>query len=151
MPASEGFGAVADVEGEMSEHVWQAGMLALFIYPVYSDLRKREFHPLPPILMALILIVTSGTFHPAGMIPGVLLLLIGRISHEQIGYGDGLFCLCLGSCMGISRMTGLLMWALLLSAAGGIFMLLAGKADRKTEMPFLPFLFAAYWLIQGWG
>lgn len=80
----------------------------------------------------------------AGCIPGSVSLLFSLATGEKIGKGDGLLLLALG--IGFGWEETLLFWmsALLLATAMGILFLILKKATRKTELPFLPFLFWGY-------
>lgn len=75
--------------------------------------------------------------------PGLLLLLLARITGENIGYGDGISVLLVGGMAGIRNCIGALCVSLLLLSLVALVLLVIKRADRKTKIPYLPFLFAA--------
>lgn len=85
-----------------------------------------------------------------GLIPGVIILLLAKVSGEQIGRGDAWELIYMGNWLG---------WSYCLTALGialsGIFLtsallLVLGRAKRNTRIPFVPFLFAGVviWLTK---
>jgi leader peptidase (prepilin peptidase)/N-methyltransferase len=79
-----------------------------------------------------------------GVVIGVLILLLYRITKGEIGEGDGWLLIVTGIFLGISRNFELLMSGLLLAAVCSLFLLLFKKAGKKKEIPFIPFLFLGY-------
>lgn len=75
-----------------------------------------------------------------GAIPGGISLLLSYVSKEQIGYGDGVVIVFIGMLLGISKVVGIFWIALLLLVFFSVCLLIAKKAKKKTEVPFLPFL-----------
>ena len=82
-----------------------------------------------------------------GLVPGVVLLFVAWITKEKIGIGDGLLLLSLGFGYGIESMMLLLAAAFGAAAVKSMVLLVFGRANRKTEIPFLPFLFVG-WLVS---
>lgn len=80
------------------------------------------------------------------LLPGIGLIVLARLTHENIGYGDGIVVLLLGIWKGFLNSLSVLVAALFLLSLWGILLLLSGKGHRKTRIPFVPFLLAA----QGW-
>lgn len=78
-----------------------------------------------------------------GLLPGGILLLISKVCGEAVGRGDCYVVGALGALTGAKNVTELLFTALLFSAVWGILLMLQKKADRKTPLPFMPFLLAA--------
>lgn len=77
------------------------------------------------------------------LLPGLFLLLAGRLSRWQIGAGDGAVILIMGLWLGFEKTIVVLTMGLFLCSifCGGLVLL--KKAGRKTEIPFIPFLLAA--------
>ena len=79
-----------------------------------------------------------------GILPGVLLLVLSRVSGGAIGEGDGLFFVVGGIYMGFSASITLLLYGALLNGAvcAVIYLkgILAGEDRRKVTVPFLPCL-----------
>lgn len=86
----------------------------------------------------------------AGLIPGVALLLLAYVTRESIGKGDGLVLCVVGVYCGVVRVLAVLGMALVLSSLLAMVLLVARRAGRKTELPFLPCLFAGYLLCMVW-
>lgn len=78
-----------------------------------------------------------------GLIPGLLLLLLNRITGGDPGKGDGLCVLGLGLWLGLRRLLPALLAAGFLLALPGAVGCLIKKKTMKTTLPFLPFLSAA--------
>ena len=86
----------------------------------------------------------------AGLVPGAMLLLTSFCTKESIGYGDGMVLCVLGIFLGIRRSLAVFGMALVFAALSAIILLALKKAGRKTELPFLPCLFAGYLLSLVW-
>lgn len=79
-----------------------------------------------------------------GMATGVVFLLFSKCSKESIGYGDSWMILNLGIFMGLWKILAVLGTAFLCSTVVAVTGMIAGKWDRKTRIPFYPFLVAGY-------
>lgn len=80
----------------------------------------------------------------AGILPGMLVLGAGRLTKGGIGAGDGWILCVTGIYLGFYKNMQLFFTALLFSAISGVVLIAAKKANRKTELAFVPFLLAAY-------
>lgn len=127
-----------------------------------SDIRNREVSVIAGIgssVWAVILRMAMGelrwnvngaAFLCKAVIPGILLLLAGRITRQAIGYGDGILILVCGFYLG-GRTAGLLfLTGLFCLFPVSLVLLISGKAKREQELPFAPFLLTAYmiWILQ---
>lgn len=79
---------------------------------------------------------------PVGL--GILFLLIGLISGGKLGMGDGWVLTALGVMLDVETYLRMLCGGLLLSAITAVILLTVFRKNRKTEIPFVPFLFFAY-------
>lgn len=79
-----------------------------------------------------------------GILIGALILLLYHVTKGEIGEGDGWLLIVTGIFLGIGRNFELLMSGLLLAAVCSLFLILFKKADKKKEIPFIPFLFLGY-------
>lgn len=86
----------------------------------------------------------------AGLVPGIVVLVLAFATRESIGTGDGLVVCLLGLFGGWQQCVGVFGMALVLSAVLAIILLVCRKAGRKTELPFLPGLFGGYLLFFLW-
>ncbi len=75
----------------------------------------------------------------SSILPGIVLLLAGRMSKERIGYGDGWLVLALGMWISAERILKMLFWGMLLAVAAGMIL-------KKREVPFVPFLMIGFLL-----
>lgn len=85
-----------------------------------------------------------------GLLPGGISLFCSYITKGQLGIGDGLILAALG--LGLEFRNVVLLWvmAFCMAAVLAMFLLILKKARKKTEIPFVPFLFLGYtlcWII----
>lgn len=80
------------------------------------------------------------------ILPGLILLLLGKATGESIGYGDGYLFIIVGIYIGFIRTAGVLITALFLITIVSIFLLITRKANRGTELPFIPVVLISYFL-----
>jgi leader peptidase (prepilin peptidase)/N-methyltransferase len=82
-----------------------------------------------------------------GVMIGVGLLLCSLLSHESIGRGDGyLFCVT-GIYLGFWNNLFLLVVASVLSGIGALILLIAKRCAKTAQIPFVPFVLAAYLIL----
>lgn len=86
-----------------------------------------------------------------GSLPGIFLLIFGKLSGWAVGSADGIIVLVLGIYLGLWQVLSVLSGALLAAVLAAGFLLAVKKKDRKYEIPFIPFLFAGlvFHLITG--
>jgi len=77
-----------------------------------------------------------------GLIPGSILLLLSYITRGQIGPADALLTIVIGATVGIADCIVIVGSALFLVAPVSGVMLVCKRFDRKSRLPFVPFLFA---------
>lgn len=99
----------------------------------------------------LILGISSLSEWVYGLIPGLLLIIIAKLTEEKIGYGDGILLLILGNFMYFTEVWKLLQTAFLFVMIFSILLVISKKGDRKCEIPFLPFLWMSHTLLWGLG
>ncbi len=119
-------------------------VLAHLLLLSVEDIKERKL-----CLMVILELGVTGLFHSVctkvapALLPGFFLLLLGRTSGEKIGYGDGYLVLALGMWM-----TGSEIWRMI--ACGALLCVASAACLEKQELPFVPFLTAAY-LMGGQG
>lgn len=122
------------------------------------DVRTKKI-PLPVIgaaagcsLLAGMLLLRNGTCTAqelaASLMPGAALLLVALVTKEAVGLGDGLLLMATGPLFGWQRMLLCIAAALLLTTVASAVLLAVKKADRKTKIPFVPFLAAGMGVIS---
>lgn len=79
---------------------------------------------------------------PAGL--GLLFLLLSLASKGAVGMGDGWVLLALGCMLETGEYIRLIGCGILLTAVFSGILLMGYKKNRKTEIPFVPFLFFSY-------
>lgn len=150
------------------EEVMQSVYMALLVYLAiesHRDIKEREISVKNTIWFAIIAILqkagmcifqsidmTAGAAVLSllmALLPGVLLLLLSRITRQAIGYGDGLLLLVCGLYLGGKEAGVLFVTGLLILFPISLGLLISGHAKRKTQLPFAPCLLAAYllWLL----
>ena len=80
-------------------------------------------------------------FWAAGLLPGLLLLALGRGTKEAIGYGDGLSVITAGIYLGLWDTLETILLGLALASLWAACLMAGRKKGRKDRIPFLPFLF----------
>lgn len=76
------------------------------------------------------------------MVPGMAAFVLALLTKEQIGYGDAACLTVLGSVVPADTLWGAVKGGLFLLSLCSMILLLRKKAERKTTMPFIPFLTA---------
>lgn len=79
-----------------------------------------------------------------GIFPGLLLLIVSKVSRGQIGMGDGIVFCVTGIGLGLWLNIWLLMYSLLLAAVFGLLLMIVKRAGKRRAIPFMPFVFIAY-------
>lgn len=74
---------------------------------------------------------------------GLLLIILHKVTRGQIGVGDGLILCVTGISLGFYMNSILLINSLFLSAIFSIIYIIIKKVNRKTTIPFIPFVFIA--------
>ena len=85
------------------------------------------------------------------MIPGLFLLLIAKVTKENIGYGDGWVLLILGNFFSLMEILSILQIAVFFVMICSLALLCSKKVTGSYQIPFLPFLWGAHILLWGIG
>ncbi len=70
---------------------------------------------------------------------------------EGMGYGDFKLLAMLGAWLGWKPLFVVILTSSLVGATVGITMIVLGKTERSTQIPFGPYLAAAGWITVLWG
>ncbi len=138
--------------------VWILLGIFLVVGSVY-DLKTMNL-PQWLLIMGLIAGVAGGVYinyvtgkgcigFGLGLLPGIVILILACVTREQIGQGDGLIMLIIGSLLGLECSLIILWIGLMGSCVAGIGLLLIRRGNRKTRMPFIPFLLIGLLLAGG--
>jgi leader peptidase (prepilin peptidase)/N-methyltransferase len=77
------------------------------------------------------------------MICGGIVAVISIITKGSIGMGDAKLFACVGIWFGLQTTLGIMLIATMLSGFVGLILLTFKKVNRKTTMPFAPYVFLA--------
>lgn len=83
------------------------------------------------------------------LVPGMLLLLIAKVTREKIGYGDGWVVLILGNFLSITEVWYVLQMAMFIVITVSLILLCSKKVTAEYQIPFLPFLWVAHTFLWG--
>ncbi len=126
--------------------------ICLLIQSVW-DIRTKALPLRTSILIALCGLGYSAYMRRDGweiivaLIPGVLCLVIGYITRQAIGYGDGILLCALGMWYSCEVVVATFMIALIVAAMTGLVLLVLFQKSGKYEVPFVPFIFLS-WCIR---
>lgn len=145
---------VQDVkEDEMDESILVKIIVTILLsICCFFDVRKKQVPLIPIIIVGIIgmgyLIVREDRLsYIGGAIVGFLCIALGKLTKEALGYGDGYLLLAIGLMIGGRNNSILLVGSLFLSAFFAIGILIFKKGNRKSKIPFVPFLLAT-WILS---
>lgn len=136
------------------QQMFRYGIMAVFfILCSWCDIKTRKL-PAGLILLFAAAGIFVNIFWPmpyrmwiGGFLLGGGILLLGKLTGEQIGYGDGLILIVGAFFLTGKEMAVMFLTALFLCAVFAVFLFLAGRARRRMRLPFVPFLAAAFLLL----
>ena len=128
------------------------GLLIYFGILSVWDVRHREvpvYLLLAGLLAGLICGICGGGGWLVfmGVIPGLLLIFMGFLTKDKVGYGDGIMVIILGLVLGWPDSFVVYMLAqfgVLLFAVG---LMVVKRAPRDAQIPFAPFLAAGVFIM----
>lgn len=132
--------------------------LLFFIYMVictYTDIRNNTISLYLSIIFLLLSFIIN-LFHLSlslynigdivlSFIPGFITLLIGKLSNESIGYGDGIIFLLAGSYLGFWKCIGLVFFSMFFSSLFSLFLIIRRK-NLKQSFPLSPFILLGFFI-----
>lgn len=141
--------------------IFGAGLLVLMVLSA-EDLKNRKIHAGLMVMLGIgvcvlqgLWLVISGREDQVGMfhwcigaVPGIALLILGKLTGGRIGAGDGMVVLGVGLMTGGILSFRIFIWSLLLIFIFSCIGLMIGKLRRDSCIPFVPFYTIAY--IGGW-
>ena len=114
-----------------------------------SDLRSGRVWMPAAVLSALAALLWRLAFGEsvaegfAGMLPGVVLLVLARFTGEAVGRGDGAAVAAAGAALGFEKTFEMAFIAIFFAALWSIRLLVRSR-DLKQRFAFIPFLLAAH-------
>ncbi|MDD2972333.1 MAG: prepilin peptidase [Lachnospiraceae bacterium] len=130
-------------------------IISLLVITSISDLKRKRISNRVLIIYGILLLPVllwrcyQGRWEllkcvPWGVIPGLICLVLGKITREGIGFGDGYLIGIIGMYMGLSKIVGVVIIAFFLIALCSMVLMMIKRVSRKTELPFVPALLVAY-------
>jgi leader peptidase (prepilin peptidase)/N-methyltransferase len=117
------------------------------LFEGWQDKKRKKIFLLPVPIVAVAGMVLcfmqspeDAVFALLGALPGAVVLLLAYATGEKIGYGDGFVLMGSGVLLGLRMNLLMLLFGLFLAALNSIWILIRKKGNRKTEIPFVPFL-----------
>jgi len=117
------------------------------------DLHKKEV----PDVIILCFLLTGFIFASAeignvniyngiiGALAGAFIIyLLNFLSNGKIGEGDIKLILCLGLCLGLRNVLGIILYAFIIGGIVSVALILFKRRSRKEEIAFVPFIAAAF-------
>lgn len=138
----------------------RTGILLMLSFAAMTDIKTRSIPVIPVTAIAAVLLLlrffcfhqsTSPAAFLAGAVPGIFFFLVSIVSRGAAGSGDALLLLLLGVLAGFWNTLMISFLALVVTGGCGLVLMAAGKAGRKTGLPFVPFLLMAYVLLLSAG
>ena len=81
------------------------------------------------------------------LLPGVIFLLLSKLTKEKVGVGDGFVFLVIGICLGSSMTWMVCQLGLILSSVYSLLILLLKRGNRESQIAFIPFIWLAHFLL----
>ncbi len=126
-------------------------MLLFLFVAALIDYRKKEIPVYLPIVgfvpaITISIIIKSLTLLEIalGIAIGVVVLLLGKITKQAIGYGDGVVLICTGAALGFAKNLVLLVISLIIAACIGALLMFLKRKKKKDSVAFIPFLLSGY-------
>lgn len=131
--------------------MFEVGVIIWLLFGTISDLKYKRISKLYAYL-SIVFGLFAGVMHMGeewqgyaiGGCIGLFFFFIAKVTREQIGYGDAFVLTGLGFAIGIDAFMRLLAFSFFLVFLTSIFLLLFKKANRKTRLAYIPFLFLGY-------
>lgn len=142
----------------MWEMVKVVGVFFFLILCSLQDIKEKSLSVKMLILFGAAFFVMSLAFEGfscerrlAALAPGMTAFVLAFLTRQQIGYGDAACLVVLGNIVSADVLVGAIAGGLLLVSACSIVLLVRKRADRRTTLPFVPFLTAGMlWQIALW-
>ncbi len=128
-------------------------VMGLLSFEAVIDLKRREINIVFPIItgvFSVIFMLLSDDVSVAssliGLAEGVLLIALSFITDGQIGSGDGIILAATGLMLGWKDNLIMFFFSCLISAFVAVGLMGIKKADKKTKIPFIPFMVPGFFL-----
>lgn len=129
------------------QQMFRCGLAGIFLLIcTFQDMKTGKISGYLILLFGIVGIIVDIIFKIpwqmciSGILPGLGILVFGKLSKEQIGYGDGFVMSVMGLFLSGRENISLFLTALFLCSLCTIILFLKGKIRRQMTFPFLPFL-----------
>lgn len=133
--------------------VWKlvrtAGIVLFLLLCSVQDIKEKKISVKMLVLSGGLFLALSLLFDEISwerrmenMLPGVIAFMTAFLTREQVGYGDAVCLVVLGSVVSADILWGAILGGLFLLSACSVVLLMRKKAGRNTTLPFIPFLTA---------
>lgn len=138
---------------------WVILLVYLIVMAVWDVMHRRislEVSLVTAVFLAILRMVeiwnTGETLPTAflGVLTGVFLLFVSYVSQGGIGAGDGLVFVIMGLVLHVWENSMVLLMALTLSGVVGGSLLVLRCVQRKSMLPFVPFVLCGYGVMFLW-
>lgn len=133
----------------MKKMIKTMGIIVFLVLCSIQDIREKRLSVKMLVVAGLLFLGMSLVFEEMpiekrlhNILPGMITFLLAFLTKEQIGYGDAACLVVLGIMVSAGSLFGAVMIGLILLSICSMILLAGKKADRKTTLPFLPFLSA---------
>ncbi|MCR5388068.1 MAG: prepilin peptidase [Lachnospiraceae bacterium] len=129
----------------------QIATLALLAYSSFKDIKTKTVSIYVTMLFSIVGIVLHMLFARASILDicgglgvGVMVLFVSFLTKNAIGRGDAFIIMAIGTLLGGYNTMILLFIALFLCGIHAFWLLMIKKEDKKTAIPFAPFLLVSF-------
>ncbi len=129
----------------------QIAALALLAYSSFKDIKTKTVNIYVTMLFSIAGIILHMLFERSSIVDicggigvGVMVLWISFLTRNAIGRGDAFIIMAIGTLLGGYDTMVLLFIALFLCGIHAFWLLVIRKDDKKTEIPFAPFMLISF-------
>ena len=79
--------------------------------------------------------------------PGIIILVIAKLTKEKMGVGDGYILMVLANYMNLWEICMLLQTAIIFTSLFALLLICNRKVSKEYPIPFLPFLWIAHMVL----
>ena len=139
----------------MEQVPWEVkiSLAVLLVICSYGDIKRRQISLFPMLIASAFIVFFSLISYTQGMGwidrvygagIGTLLIVISLVTNGQIGMGDGFLFIIIGFGIGFWNSFSVLIYSLIFVCIGACYLLGIKKKQKKTEVPFVPFIGLGY-------
>lgn len=124
-------------------------MISMLVIQSYWDIRYKEIPIIVTIIGGIVGVICSIVQQRVPIellcatIPGLVSLVLGKVTRQAIGYGDGFLLCAMGMYVSCEVLLSILMNACILAGVVALALLVFRRKRGKDQLPFVPFLLAA--------